>query len=276
MKPVPSKDKPLEARPYCIRCRRVMCRNRKQWFCTRCPKSFVQSHSVANSRRGIQTRKSNKPIEERPCCVRCRRQMCRHTTGFICVDCRVTIKAHLVNKLNSDNPYCLKCKVQTCSASRPTQKRFQCHVCKMSVSAQSTYHGQLSVLPWCIYCRRMMQRASGTALAGGGDIGAFRCGRCRAYTLENPVRYRPRPSWRAARIMRLVESYLPTWLDIETHQEARAALLCAILTGELKQSSLSPAMVRRYVSRARVTRYSDVALDAVLPSGSRRIDFLVG
>jgi hypothetical protein len=276
MKPNPSKDKALEVRPCCVRCRRVMCRNRKQWFCLRCPNSFVRSHSLANNRRGQQTRRSSKPVEERPCCVKCRRQMCRHTTGFICVDCRVTVKANLVSRLNSNNPYCLKCKVQTCSASTPSQKRFQCRVCKMSVSAQSTYHGQLSALPWCIYCRRMMQRTRGTTLPGGGHTGGFKCLHCRAYTLENPMRYRPRPSWRAARIMQLVESSLPAGLDPDVHQEARSALLCDLLAGALKQRSLNRKTVSSYMRKARVTNYSNIPLDAVLPSGIRRIDLLVG
>ncbi len=220
----------------------------------------------------------DKPLEVRPCCIKCRKQMSRNRDTFRCRSCpRWGCKAHSISRVNSSNPYCLHCRQQMCYA-RPSPDKlvFQCTKCRRTVTARSTYHGRLSTLPFCIHCRRMMYRTRGTALPGGSDTGGFRCGNCKAYTLENPVRYKPRPSWRAARIMRLVDDVLPNHLDVETRQELRAALLCDLLSGKIKQSWLGAKTVRRYMSNARVSSYADVRLDAVLPSGNRLIDLFVG
>jgi len=76
--------------------------------------------------------------------------------------------------------------------------------------------------------------------------------------------------------MKITESVLPPGLDPEVRQEARAALLCALLAGELKPSKLDTATVRRYVSAAQGTSYADVRLDRILPSGSRLVDLMAG
>jgi hypothetical protein len=222
--------------------------------------------------------RTSRPLEDRPCCIKCHNQMSRNKGAFRCRSCtRCTTVAHKISRVVSTNPCCVRCKRQMCfSNPTPRKRAFQCTNCLTTVAAHSTFHGNISALPWCIYCRRMMHRAYGSLLPGGGDTGAFKCGHCRAYTLEHPLRYKPRPSWRAARIMRLVERSMPDGLDMEVYQEARAALLCDLLAGELKQKSLDSVTVRRYVSRARVTQYMDVSLDAVLPSGNRRVDLLVG
>jgi hypothetical protein len=183
---------------------------------------------------------------------------------------------HKVARLALSNPYCLRCRVQTCSASLSTQKRFQCHLCKMSVSANSTYHGRVSLLPWCIHCRKTMARARGTALRGGGDTGGFRCRRCLAYTLENPTAYKPRESWRVPRLIRIVESRLPSWLYSDAWKEARSALLCDLITQQLRVKDLDATAVRRYVRAAQVSRYGDLSLDAIMLSGIRRIDLVAG
>jgi len=176
------KSNPTDERPSCVRCRSAMVRNREQWFCPRCPKTFIKAHRIAGIRFGLQSRRwIEKPVEVRPCCIKCRRQMARNRDSYRCLNCpRWGAKMHSVSRLVASNPYCLRCRVQTCSASLANQKRFQCHVCKMSVSANSTYHGRVSTLPWCIHCRKAMARATGTALPGRGDMGGFRCSRCQA------------------------------------------------------------------------------------------------
>jgi hypothetical protein len=77
--------------------------------------------------------------------------------------------------------------------------------------------------------------------------------------------------------MKLVEGALPSDLDLDARQEARAALLCDLLSGRLSQRRLRGSTVRHYINLARVSRYADVRLDAVLPGGSSsRLEFMVG
>jgi hypothetical protein len=268
------RETPAGERPCCVKCRGSMCRNHNRWFCRACPKTFVKIHHVVTSPYGRQNKRGLAWV--RPCCIKCHRQMARNRDSYRCLDCpRWGAKMHSVSRLVASNPYCLRCRVQTCSASLANQKRFQCHVCKMSVSANSTYHGRVSTLPWCIYCRKMMHRARGTALAGGGHTGAFRCRNCQGYTLENAIAYRPRPSWRVPRLVRIIESRLPSGLDADVREEARSALLHDLITKRLKLVNLDAAL-RRYIRDAHVSRYGDVRLDAIMPSGLRRVDLMAG
>jgi hypothetical protein len=252
-----------------------MMRNDDRWFCRRCPKTYAKAHSVAASSYGRQNKRGLAWV--RPCCVKCRRQMARNRDSWRCLDCpRWCAKMHSVSRLAASNPYCLRCRVQTCSASLSNRKRFMCLVCKMSVSATSTYYGRVSVLPWCIHCRKTMARAQGTALPGGGHTGGFRCGRCDAYTLEKPSAYKPRTSWRAIRLARIVESRLPPGLDLDVREEAGSALLHDLVTRQLRLKHLDGVALRRYIRNAHVSRYGDMRLDAFLPSGIRRVELMAG
>lgn len=268
MKPMPQKKPTLrEGHPCCVKCHSSMSRNRKSWFCRKCPKTYVEAHFVASSRRQATY------TAVRPCCIRCRCQMQKKAEFYLCVDCRVSMLAHAVPRLCSSNPYCLSCRRQMCSSGTAGNKGFQCSGCLMGVQAHITSYGRLSVLPWCLYCRRRMQRYHG---AREGFAASFMCPNCRMSTREYLVRYRPVPPQRPLRLMKIAESVLPSGLDPEVRQEARAALLCDLLAGEVKPSKLDPATVRRYVRAAQVTNYADVRLDAVLPSGSRLVDLMAG
>jgi hypothetical protein len=118
-------------------------------------------------------------------------------------------------------PYCPSCRRQMCSSSTDGIKGFQCSGCLAGVRAYITSYGRLSVLPWCLYCRRRMQRYHG---AREGFAASFMCPNCRMSTREYLVRYRPVPPQRPLRLMKIAESVLPSGLDPEVRQEARAAL----------------------------------------------------
>jgi len=75
--------------------------------------------------------------------------------------------------------------------------------------------------------------------------------------------------------VRIVESRLPSGLDADVREEARFALLHDLITKQLKLANLDTAL-RRYIRDAHVSRYGDVRLDAILPSGARRIDLMAG
>src|SRR5947209_11076937 len=204
-----------------------MRRNRKSWFCPKCPKCLktnAEAHFVASSRRQATY------TAARPCCVRCRRQMQSKARLYICVDCRISMLKHAVPRLAASNPYCLRCRRQMCSSNIGGVKGFQCSGCFTNIRAWTTYQGRLSALPWCIYCRRRMQRAhGGRRRPEGGYTGSLKCPNCRVSTRENIVRYRPVPPQRGPRLMKITESMLPPGLDPEVRQEARAALLCDLL-----------------------------------------------
>lgn len=223
-------------------------------------------------------RRSPTPSGERPCCVQCRGAMVRNRDSYRCLNCPGWgVKMHGVSRLAASNPYCLRCRVQMCSANpKPGKRAFQCHKCKRTVSAESTYHGRVSVLPWCIHYRKTMARAQGTALPGGGHTGGFRCGRCDAYTLERPSAYKPRSSWRALRLARVVESRLPPGLNVDVREEARSSLLHDLVTKRLRLKHLDGAALRRYIRNAHVSRSGDVPLDGFLSSGIRRVELMIG
>lgn len=366
MKTVRRKPTPLELRPQCVRCRAGMLRNRDAWFCPNCPATRARMCVVANERRGWQTLKSKRPVWERPCCLKCRRQMCRHTDGFICVDCRITVKERVVPKLDPANPYCLRCRVQMCKANQtPERKAFQCRGCWVTVPARSTYFGRISVLPWCLACKQGMRRHRAKEKKNDRKVDAFYCKWCKFYVAaqttkiglrstfpcclrcafqmvavstsfkceacgvfcvrqstrygrlrpedfpaENPwcvphkfplrenvlsgkrmfgcdqcgfliaaraTRYRQKPEgWRLRRLLSLIDRHLPPTLPLDLREEASQALICDLLSGDLKQKNMNVLTARRYVRRAHVTRYADVSLDAILPSGSRLADLMAG
>jgi hypothetical protein len=62
---------------------------------------------------------------------------------------------------------------------------------------------------------------------------------------------------------------LPDYLNYDERQETRAAILCDLLSGKLKQNRLDAKAVRRYVRLSRVSNFDELRLDAPLPDGKR-------
>ncbi len=179
--------------------------------------------------------------ESRPCCINCRKPM------------RAMNDAKKITRRR-----------------RRTYARFKCNSCNVSTPARSTHYGRLSAHPFCVGCRRVMRRANGNKLPGGKYSGAWLCCQCRAYTLQRATRYRPQPSQRAERILKVVACIaLPDYLNYDERQETRAAILCDLLSGKLKQNRLDAKAVRRYVRLSRVSNFDELRLDAPLPDGKR-------
>jgi hypothetical protein len=321
MKSGPSKDKPLETRPCCVKCRRQMSRNRDTFRCLNCPRWGCKAHS------------STKLDASNPYCLKCRVQMCKSNPNpehkaFQCRGCWTTVAAASTYFGRvSVLPWCLECKqrMQRESAKEKKNDRkvdaFYCGRCKFHVAAQTEEIGRRSAYPCCVRCRVPMaprgtthgrrvfgcdlcntycvQRSTSYGRLRAEDFPAdnpwcvadkfplretvlsgkqmFVCDRCGFLIAARATRYHQRPEgWKLRWILSLIDRHLPPRLPQDVREEASQALICDLLSGDLKQKNLNALTARRYVRCAHATRYADLSLDVVLPGGSRRIDLLVG
>lgn len=321
MKSGPSKHKPLETRPCCVKCRRQMSRNRDSFRCLNCPRWCCKARS------------STKLDASNPYCLKCRVQMCKSNPNpehkaFQCRGCWTTVaaKSTYYGRVSA-LPWCLECKqrMQRQSAKEKKNDRkvdaFYCGRCKFHVAAQTDKIGRRSAHPYCARCRVPMaargtshgrcvfgcvlcntycvQRSTSYGRLRAEDFPpenpwcllhhfpmratrlkadeAFACDKCGCLISARVVRYVQRPEgWKLQRLLSLVGRHLPPGLPTDLREEASQALLCDLLSGDLKHKHLDAVTARRYINRARVSRYADVRFDAILPGGGRFVDLFAG